>query len=162
MDIYETIRSIYQPCELAYTQPFEDKNAAIYGGCALMVNGKQVIFRIAKTTPTKLGQFVTLWKRIGTSLPLPFHEDDQIDLFVVNVRKENHLGQFIFPKSALIKEGVISSKNKKGKCAIRVYHPWDIVTSTQAIRTQKWQLQYFQSFTADQILDKQRIKSFYS
>lgn len=162
MNIYETIKSIYTPCELICTEPLLDKNSTDYGGYSLVVNGKHVVFRIAKTTPTKLGQFVTLWKRIGNSLPLPFHEDDQIDLFVVNVSKGAHVGQFIFPKAALIKQGVMSSKNKKGKCAMRVYHPWDIVTSTQAIRTQKWQLKYFQSFTMNQTSDTNRLRHFYS
>lgn len=139
-----------------------DKDSIDYGGCSLMVNGKHVIFRIAKTTPTKLGQFVTLWKRVNGSLPLPFHEDDLVDLFVVNVQKDAHFGQFIFPKSALIKHSVMSSKNKKGKCAMRVYHPLDIVTSTQAIHTQKWQLKYFQSFTMNQTSNTNRIRHFYS
>jgi len=162
LNIQETIKYIYEPCKLTCTQPVIDKNCIDYLGCSLKINNQHVIFRVAKTTPTKFGQFVTLWKRVNNSLPLPFHIDDYIDFCVVNVSKGSEVGQFVFSKSVLVKHGVLASKNTKGKCAFRVYHPWDIVTSTQAIRTQKWQLNYFHSFDLEKSLDIKRILSLYS
>lgn len=160
MNIQDTVKSIYEPCGFSCTEPVIDPNCTDYAGCSLKVNDKRVIFRVAKTTPTKLGQFVTLWKRINNSLPLPFNESDHIDFFVVNVNKGRDVGQFVFPKSAFLKNGVMASQNKKGKCAIRVYHPWDMLTSTQAIRTQKWQLNYF--YILKHPLDTKRIQSLYT
>lgn len=62
---------------------------------------------------------------------------------MVNVKYDDHFGQFIFPKSKLIEKGIISTNKKEGKRAFRVYPPWDTVINKQAERTQKWQLNYF-------------------
>ncbi len=61
----------------------------------------------------------------------------------MNVRNENEFGQFVFPKYVLIKKGIISTENKEGKRAFRVYPKWDVTKNKQAERTQKWQLNYF-------------------
>lgn len=66
-----------------------------------------------------------------------------IDLFIISTRDENHFGQFIFPKSVLVKQGILTSGRKEGKRAMRVYPPWDTTTSPQAKKIQKWQLEYF-------------------
>lgn len=34
-----------------------------YGACRLGLDDYTIVFRVAKTTPTKIGQFVTIWKR---------------------------------------------------------------------------------------------------
>lgn len=116
--------------------------SAEYGACRFILNNSNILFRTAKITPTKTGQFVTLWKRINQGPIQPFDSTDLIDLFLISVRKENHFGLFIFPKSVLMAKEIISDK-KEGKRAIRVYPPWDITTSKQAQKTQKWQLDYF-------------------
>ena len=56
-------------------------------------------------------------------------------------------GLFIFPKSKLIKEGIMASSNKSGKRGFRVYSTWDIPTSKQAIRAQQWQIKFFSDIT---------------
>lgn len=114
-----------------------------YGACSFRLNGLAIRFRVAKITPAKTGQFVTLWKRNGTGPIEPYQASDEIDLFLVSTRKDHHFGQFVFPKPALIKYGVLSNKGKEGKRAIRVYPPWDKTTSRQAMKTQEWQLEYF-------------------
>jgi hypothetical protein len=114
-----------------------------YYACRFKLNGLYIICRNAKTTPKKLGQFVTFWKRDSKSLIEPLHEYDPIDFFVVNAKAENTLGQFVFPKAILIKKGIISTDHKDGKRAFRVYPKWGLPKSKQAERTQKWQLEYF-------------------
>lgn len=114
-----------------------------YGACSFELNNKKIIFRVAKITPTKTGQFVTFWKRIGKGPIMPFDIKDQFDLFIVSVRNKDHFGQFIFPKEVLFQKGFISKDSKGGKRAMRVYPPWDIANNKQAQKTQEWQLLYF-------------------
>lgn len=124
------------------TQPILEAESSEYGACTFVLNNLNILFRTAKITPTKTGQFVTLWKRINQGPIQPFDSTDPIDLFIVSVRTDNHFGMFIFPKSILITKEIVTDK-KEGKRAIRVYPPWDITTSKQAQKTQKWQLDYF-------------------
>ena len=102
-----------------------------------------VQYRLAKITPTKNGQFVTLWKRKPKGPIQPYDESDKIDIVIVNVIKNNHQGVFIFPAEILVEKNIFSVKNKGGKRAIRVYPPWDKPESKQAEKTQKWQLDYY-------------------
>jgi hypothetical protein len=128
-----------------------------YSACRFLLNNLTVLFRTAKITPTKTGQFVTLWKRINQGPIQPFDINDTIDFFIVSARKDNQFGLFIFPKSVLIIKEIVTDK-KEGKRAIRVYPPWDITTSKQAQKTQKWQLNYFLEIPQNQIIDLNRAK----
>ncbi|WP_260683993.1 MepB family protein [Rhodococcus sp. KBS0724] len=101
------------------------------------------VYRRAKTTPTKLGQFVTLWQRSDAGPIRPFDVSDGVELFVVEVYNEEQLGHFIFPVDALVRRGVVSTDFAGGKRAIRVYPPWVTPTSAQALKTQSWQLEFF-------------------
>lgn len=114
-----------------------------YAACRFKLNELNTVSRHAKITPKKVGQFVTFWKRSGDATITPFEEQDDFDLFVVTVKVDNELGQFIFPKSILIKKGIISTNQKEGKRAFRVYPSWDLPQSKQALQSQKWQLEYF-------------------
>jgi hypothetical protein len=127
---------------LKISQPTVELESTEYGACRFLLNDSNVLFRTAKITPTKTGQFVTLWKRINQGPIQPFDNNDLIDLFIISVRTENHFGLFIFPKSILITKEIVSDK-KEGKRAIRVYPSWDITNNKQAQKTQKWQLDYF-------------------
>jgi hypothetical protein len=96
---------IYDKCALeisAFKIEIESKE---YKACRFQLNGKHVLCRNAKITPKKSGQFVTFWKRNGTGPIEPFHENDQIDFYIVNARTEGELGQFVFPKSVLLQKG---------------------------------------------------------
>lgn len=44
---------------------------------------------------------------------------------------------------------------------IRVYPSWDISTSTTAIKTQQWQLEYFFKVTDIDLLPIEKIKTLY-
>ena len=116
-----------------------------YGACSAEVNGKKIEFRVAKQTPKKVGQFVTIWKRIDSGPIMPYDMSDQIDFFMIIVRRYNWLGQFIFHKEVLQQKGFVSRNGNGGKLAMRVYPPWDIPTSAQAKATQTWQMNYFVS-----------------
>lgn len=134
---------VYTKCNLQISEFENESESSDYGACNFKLNGLHVICRNAKITPKKVGQFVTFWKRNGNGPIEPFFETDQIDFFTVNVQTKTQCGQFVFPKSVLIKKGIISTSNKEGKRAFRVYPAWDIAKNKQAERTQKWQLNYF-------------------
>lgn len=121
-----------------------------YSAFRFLLHNKNICYREAKITPTKTGQFVTLWKRNATGIIEPFDFADTIDYVIVSVRKDLNWGQFIFPKSILLQKGVFSTESKEGIRATRVYPPWDETTSKQAQKTQKWQLDYFFHFTKNE------------
>jgi len=149
-----TAQSVLQTsCGFNYTQPIAEEESADYAAYTFELNGLSVKYRIAKITPTKIGQFVTLWKRIGNGPIQPFDSTDQIDLFVISTRDGNRFGQFVFSKIILQEKGIISTGQKEGKRAIRVYPPWDITISKQAQKTQQWQLGYFMEITDGELID---------
>jgi hypothetical protein len=151
---------LFDSCNFEITQPILESESSEYGACGFTLNNLSILFRTAKITPTKTGQFVTLWKRINQGPIQPFDPTDPIDLFIVSTRTDNYFGLFIFPKSILITKEIVSDK-KEGKRAIRVYPPWDITTSKQAQKTQKWQLDYFLEIKKDQTIDLNRVKSLF-
>ncbi|MBB6462703.1 MepB family protein [Flammeovirga kamogawensis] len=139
-----TIRDFFLKKQLSNFNQFTiDKESTEYNGCSFFINEKKIIYRDSKITPKKIGQFVTFWKRDNQGITTPFHEDDNIDFYVINVQFENQLGQFIFPKDILIKKGIISTNQKEGKRGFRVYPIWDKTMSKQALSTQKWQVSFF-------------------
>lgn len=136
-------KNIYKKNNISISDLKPENESAEYFACDAIFEGKIAKFRIAKVTPKKVGQFVTLWKRENNGPIQPFDALDNIDFVIVAVQDGEKMGQFIFPKSILITKEIFSDK-KEGKRAIRVYPSWDIAVNPQAIRTQKWQLQYFQ------------------
>ncbi|MDG1993173.1 MAG: MepB family protein [Polaribacter sp.] len=114
-----------------------------YKACSYEIDGIKIIERTAKITPKKISQFVTCWKRNANGTTEPFKDFDDFDFFIIKIFDENSAGYFKFSKAALIKNGIISTEKKDGKRGFRVYPIWDKPTSKQAIKTQKWQLEYF-------------------
>ena len=152
---------LYDKCNFECSLPEKEKESADYGAYSFQLNNKSIVFRAAKITPTKIGQFVTLWKRIDKEPIQPFYFTDAIDLIVISVRKDNRVGQFVFPKSILCEKGIISTTNKEGKRAIRVYPPWDEAINKQAQKTQQWQLDYFLEIPTDGKLNIENAKKLY-
>ncbi len=114
-----------------------------YGASTFEINQQRIKFRVGKITPTKIGHFVTLWKREKGGPILPLDLLDPIDFVVISVRRVKHFGQFVFPKDVLYNQGIISKNGEGGKRAMRLYFPWDNPVSRQAINTQSWQCKYF-------------------
>jgi hypothetical protein len=129
----------------ACSEPDAEAESKEYGAHAFEVNGSKAVFRIARTTPKKAGQFVTLWQRAAPDGgPIrPFDSSDGIGLFAVSVRGETGPGQFVFPQAALIVHDVVSQDFLGGKRAMRVYLPWSEPSSRTAVATQRWQSEHF-------------------
>jgi len=132
-----------------------------YGAYIFRLNNLNILFRAAKITPTKAGQFVVLWKRNGNGQIQPYDISDDIDFFIISVCKDDNHGQFVFPKSVLREKDIISENNIGGKRAMRVYPPWDKAASKQAEKTQYWQLKYFLNIPKDGTPDFSLIRTLY-
>jgi hypothetical protein len=160
-DFFEAQKYIYEPLGWKCNNVKQEAESQEYGACSFEMNGKTILFRVSKITPTKVGQFVTLWKRIGKGPIQPYDMQDSIDLFVVSVRNKNSFGQFVFPKAVLCEKGIVSQGDKVGKLAIRVYPAWDIADNSQAKKTQAWQLNYFFEVKENKIQDSALINKLY-
>jgi hypothetical protein len=152
---------IYGPLRLECSALEVEPESAEYGACHFRLGEWSLVFRASKITPTKIGQFVTCWKRIGNGPIQPFDASDSFDLLVVSCRSGEHFGQFIFPKSVLREKDIVSVQNKGGKRGIRVYPPWDEPESRQAQRTQVWQSAYFLKIDENAALDEVRTRRLY-
>lgn len=148
---------VYKPSGFVLQNFKIENESADYGASEFIIKNRSVKFRVGKITPTKVGQFVTFWKRIGEGPILPYELTDSFDFLVVSVRAENHFGQFIFPKTVLCEKGIVSCHGKEGKRALRIYPSWDKVDNPQAKKTQAWQLQYFIEFS-EGIIDFARTR----
>ena len=135
--------NLYRPEGMAFSEWNLEPESAEYGACQYRLNDLRILFRVANITPTKIGQFVTIWKRNNKGPIQPYDATDPIDLFVIAVRMGENFGHFVFPKDVLRQRDIVSKNGKGGKRGIRVYPPWDIPTSKQAQKTQDWQLGYF-------------------
>ena len=136
--------TVFENCLFSISNFELEAESSAYDACRFELNSLKIISRSAKITPKKSGLFVTLWKRnVKNGLIEPFEDSDEIDFFLVTVRTETEFGQFVFPKSTLIKNGIISTIKKEGKRAFRVYPPWSQANNKQAEKTQKWQQAFF-------------------
>ena len=149
---------VYKPFGLVLQNLKIEDESADYGASEFTFNNRLIKFRVGKITPTKVGQFVTFWKRIGKGPILPYDIHDLFEFLVVSVHAEGYLGQFIFPKNVLCEKGIISCNGKEGKRAMRVYPPWDKTNSSQAKKTQDWQLKYFIKTSEQMDVDFARVK----
>ncbi len=144
--IFETLQLFYKNCGLSFNDLCFSDESKEYDACTFTLDSKKIIHRTAKITPTKNGQFVTVWKRNSDGITEPFNTKDDFDAYIITVKFEDKLGQFIFPKELLAKNKIITHNGSDGKRGIRVYPPWDITSSKQAEKTQTWQLNYFIQF----------------
>jgi hypothetical protein len=150
---------VYDQCNLDFKNPKLNVESIEYGACSFELDCKKIQHRVSKITPTKNGQFVTIWKRNQNGITEPFDSNDKIDFIIITARSGENLGQFIFPKSILADKGIITQNGKSGKRGIRVYPPWDKPESKEAEKTQSWQLQYFLTITTDGLTDIDLVKN---
>ncbi|SEQ22071.1 MepB family protein [Flavobacterium urocaniciphilum] len=141
--------NVYNKCNFEFSNLVIDSESEEYQACAFKLNSFQIIHRLSKITPTKIGQFVTIWKRNDKGITTPFDVSDNFDMIVITSKSGEDLGQFVFPKSILLEKGIITNNKSSGKRGIRVYPPWDVPTSKQAQKTQNWQIKYFYSIKND-------------
>lgn len=80
-----------------------------------LLNGLNIKFRKAKITPTKIGQFVTLWKRNEKGITEPYDISDKFEYYIIATRQTENFGLFIFPKSVLYEHKILSDKTKRRK-----------------------------------------------
>ena len=96
--LIQTKERLYNPCNFYISNLNIEAESQDYGAFRFVLNGKKIIFREAKITPTKTGQFVTLWKRNLENKIQPFAENDDFDFVVISTKTDANLGQFVFPK----------------------------------------------------------------
>ncbi len=138
------LKNLYAEKQLEFSLFEAEPESQDYDACRFLLNGKKIIYRTAKITPKKEGQFVTIWKRIDLGGPItPFHLHDEFDYLIIAISNGREAGQFTFDKEVLINHGLISSNNKTGKLGFRLYPPWSIPNSVTALKSQKWQLSYY-------------------
>lgn len=145
-DFENSIKQQYAKLGLQIDNFDLNKESRKYDGCQFEINNHKIISRSAKITPTKTGQFVTIWKRLNTNVIAPLDENDVFDFLFVNVQTQKDKGIFIIPKSVLTRQKIISTDKQEGKRAFRLYPPWDEPKSKQAMTSQQWQLKYFFKF----------------
>ena len=160
-DLIFTFQYIYQPAGMKVTmEAFREAESAEYDACRFMLDGRMVAFRVAKTTPTKIGQFVTCWKRPVAKI-MPLDLSDNVDFLVVNVSDAIHRGQFVFPQETLVEQGIMSANSKGGKLAFRIYPPWTKPVAKAAIKSQQWQLSYFFPIAERSNIDLERVRKLF-
>jgi hypothetical protein len=99
-------------------------------------------------TPTKIGHFVSLWKKDTIkNKNIPYDINDKYDIYIFLVLDKKKEGFFIFPKDILLQNNILSDKqnNKKGKLGFRLYCSWYNVKELNktALSSYKWQNEYF-------------------
>ncbi|MBO6183540.1 MAG: MepB family protein [Chryseobacterium sp.] len=133
----------------------QEQESKEYFGCNFQLNSFQIKFRKAKVTPTKVGQFVTLWKRNPISKETePFTSEDPSDFYLILTETSDNFGFFLFTKDVLIKNQILSTDFKDGKRGFRIYPNWDIPQNKQATKTQNWQNQFFIDLADENYIEK--------
>ncbi|MDI6046369.1 MepB family protein [Flavobacterium yafengii] len=161
-NLIETKELVFDKCGFELRNLEIEKESTEYSACKFDLNTVKILFRVSKITPTKIGQFVTFWKRSENGPIEPYAVSDAIDFFIINTKSNDKFGQFIFPKSVLSQQEIISTDLKEGKRGIRVYPPWDLTISKQAQKTQKWQLEYFLEIPLNKSVNLDRAKQLYT
>lgn len=157
-DLIDAKKCAYEPSGLILDKIVREEESNEYGAFEFEMNHLRIKFRVAKITPTKIGQFVTLWKRNVSGAIAPYDMTDPFDLFIVSVRTPGRFGQFVFPNAVLFEKGILSKEGKGGKRAMRVYPPWDKTDNRQATKTQQWQLPYFFEIDFHKSIDVSQVR----
>ena len=151
-------KSIFKVCGIELENVETEKESQEYFAHNFELNKQKVKFRMAKITPTKTGQFVTIWKRNGNGITEPHNIDDEFEFYLIATRKAERFGVFIFDKTVLSENRILTSKKGEGKRGIRVYPNWNVTTNKQAQKTQNWQTKYFVEISNEEKIDINKVK----
>lgn len=133
------IKQLGTPLNLSFDEESEE-----YDACDFILNNQKIKYRRAKTTPTKDGKFVTLWKRTIEGPIAPYDAQDEFDSVIIIY---SELEYFSFPKDVLIKNRIISNScSSEGKRAFRLYAPHLKNLNKTAAKTQNWQKNFYYNF----------------
>ncbi|GHH01128.1 MepB family protein [Streptomyces lanatus] len=160
-DLLAAKTSVYDPSGFTCSPPVPEPESAEYAAHGFTLDGLSVRFRVARTTPTKVGQFVTVWQRSADGPIRPFDIEDGVDLLVISSRDGGYFGQFVFPREELCRRGIVSRNGSGGKRGFRVYPPWVTTTSRQAGSSQAWQVRFFLSVGEFEPVDTARAHFLY-
>jgi hypothetical protein len=83
---------LYDNCGLELTDFKSAIESVEYAACTFRLNGMAIQHRSSKITPTKTGQFVTIWKRNQQEITEPFNIEDVVDFVIITARSEANLG----------------------------------------------------------------------
>ena len=150
---------VFKPYNLSLKNIKPETESQEYAALTFQVDNYKILFRKAKITPTKTGQFVTLWKRNEKGITEPFNLTDEFDFYLIATKTPTNFGVFIFPKKVLQHHTILSDPARDGKRGIRVYPNWDETTSKQAQRTQVWQTEYFIDLSNPKQINLNRVKN---
>lgn len=149
---------VFQVCGIELKNAETELESQEYFAHNFELNNQKVKFRMAKITPMKTGQFVTIWKRNEDGITEPHNLSDKFEFYIIAAREETKFGIFIFNKIILSENKILTNKNGEGKRGIRVYPPWSLTTNRQAQKTQNWQTKYFVEVSNDNQIDISKVK----
>lgn len=149
---------VFKPCNFNLENIKPESESQEYSAHHFQLNKQHIIFRVAKITPTKTGQFVSIWKRNEQGITAPFDIKDDFDFMMIATKTPTHFGFFIFPKKILHEHRILSDETRDGKRGIRIYPNWDETTNKQAQKTQLWQSQFFLDLSTLEQIDLNRAK----
>ncbi len=92
-ELLNAIKMVYEPMGIGITNIYKEEEGRDYGACRLKLDGREIVFRVAKTTPKKMGQFVTVWQRPCAGVGyMRFNARDKIDFIIISVTDNNNIG----------------------------------------------------------------------
>ena len=100
---------VFKSCNQIITDLEPEAESQEYGAHRFNLNDKKIIFRVAKITPTKTGQFVSIWKRNKQGITTPFDHKDEVDFLLIVTKTPGQFGLFMFPKKVLLEHRIISN-----------------------------------------------------
>ena len=103
-------QSVFEPCGLKLTNVNIELESQHYFAHNFQLDGKNIVFRFAKITPTKTGQFVTIWKRNEKGITAPYNISDDFEFHLIATRQNTNFGIFIFPKAVMYENKILSGK----------------------------------------------------
>lgn len=155
------VRDLFEPLGLVVVSETAEPDNAEYGGTLVGVvaqdfeagatgagetPGTEVRVRSGKITPTKVGLFVTHWRRTADGTTGPYGVHDSADTLLVTAAEDGPhpaRGIFVFDRASLVAHGIVERDGHGGKRGFRVYPPWSLTAPGQAARTQRWQVEHF-------------------